>query len=326
MDNQQLYKIYYLKCPINNEVCYIGVSNNPKRRFIEHCSYTYEMNKKNNWIKSLKEIGLKPILEIVEENSSKEEISKREKEHIKMFTKLLNAQSGGYNIKPKTCKPISKDIVIKICEYIVQNKHDAEIYNLIKSIPKSSIAAIRAKRLYASISDDFFMTPYKSQEKRKNFILTTKSKIDFDLLQNICEDFMLFNSPKEVSIKYNLPLRVVQAIYAKQNFSSFTKNYTFPKIYGNRILFKFFIIDLIQKGKDISEIYRNINYKNKGDIYTVAKQKIWTDVWEYFISSTTIEKERINLLLSRVSDKCWVTETGEVNLFYQDIVSSHVKI
>ena len=315
MGNQQLYKIYYLRCPISNEVRYVDISNNPNRRFREHCSYLTEVNRKTTWIKELKIQKLKPILEIVYESSSKKDPSEKEVYHISLFKNLLNSQKGGYNIKPKNSKPIKNEEVHEICKLIVLEKHD-----IFPHISKSSISAIRGKRLYVNISDLYFSVPVKSSHKRRNYILTSNAKINIETLKNICENFMLFNSPVEISKKYGISLRIVQTIYSKQNYKNLTENYIFPNIYGNKILFKFFIIKQLIDTQEVNSLFRKINYKNKGDLYKVFEKTLWRDVWEYFISSTTIEKERINLLLSRVSDKCWVTETGDVNLFYEDIV------
>lgn len=322
MENQQLYKIYYLKCPFTEIVKYVGVSNNPNKRFIAHCSNLNEVTKKTEWLKFLKSKNKKPILEIVQECKSKEEASIAEVYHISLFgiKNLYNSQIGGYYVKPKNKTYIDNITVHKICKLIVSDYHDQEIKIMIPEVSKSSISAIRAKRMFTSISDLYFDSFFKSSRKRKNFVITKKSKINDNLLKCICENFMLFNSPKELSIKYNIPLRNIQAIFSKQNFKNFTEQYKFPNVYGNKILFKFFIISEIMKTDDINELYRKIKYKNKGDLYKIKERTLWKDVWNYFISSTTIEKERINLLLSRVSDKCWVTETGDVNIFYEDIV------
>ncbi len=60
--------IYALKDPENNEIKYIGKTNNIKRRYNNHLQ---EVNKgintkKVNWIRKLKENNTKPILEVLE--------------------------------------------------------------------------------------------------------------------------------------------------------------------------------------------------------------------------------------------------------------------
>lgn len=60
--------IYALIDPRNQQIKYIGKANNPKLRFNGHlreCLKTETL--KNNWIKSLLNKGLKPIVEIIDE-------------------------------------------------------------------------------------------------------------------------------------------------------------------------------------------------------------------------------------------------------------------
>lgn len=89
--------IYTLSCPVTNEIRYVGKANNPTSRFYNHLiesTKTY----KNNWIKSLKKKGLKPILEILEEVLI-EEWTFWEEHYISLFKswnfKLTNMTSGG---------------------------------------------------------------------------------------------------------------------------------------------------------------------------------------------------------------------------------------
>jgi hypothetical protein len=57
--------IYSLKHPITNEVRYIGKTKNIKRRYYEHIN-TKGNSYKSNWIKSLLNEGIKPIIDIIE--------------------------------------------------------------------------------------------------------------------------------------------------------------------------------------------------------------------------------------------------------------------
>lgn len=59
--------IYTLKDPITNEIRYIGKSDKPESRLIEHIKKSkYTKTYKNNWIISLLKKDLKPILEILD--------------------------------------------------------------------------------------------------------------------------------------------------------------------------------------------------------------------------------------------------------------------
>lgn len=60
--------IYILQEPDDNSVRYVGKSNNPKRRLQAHLSNKDKNNSYvNNWIKSLKAKGIKPIMSIIDE-------------------------------------------------------------------------------------------------------------------------------------------------------------------------------------------------------------------------------------------------------------------
>ena len=87
--------IYALCCPVEKKIKYIGKSNNPKSRFRKHKQMSDKNHQKNEWIKSLLEIGLEPILEIVEKvpiDTWKE----KEKLYIKKYSNsILNVCGGG---------------------------------------------------------------------------------------------------------------------------------------------------------------------------------------------------------------------------------------
>ncbi|OHC00341.1 MAG: hypothetical protein A2Z57_04420 [Planctomycetes bacterium RIFCSPHIGHO2_12_39_6] len=62
--NENTY-IYTLSDPRNNQVRYVGKTNNLRTRFINHLREDYK-GRKPNWIKSLKNKGLLPIIEAVD--------------------------------------------------------------------------------------------------------------------------------------------------------------------------------------------------------------------------------------------------------------------
>jgi len=72
--------IYILIDPRTNEIRYLGKTNNPKRRKSEHLSEynksrntPQKMTHKDKWIKQLKKVGLKPIMEIFDTVPQEEE-------------------------------------------------------------------------------------------------------------------------------------------------------------------------------------------------------------------------------------------------------------
>lgn len=60
--------IYTLEDPRTQEVRYVGKTKNPKGRFHNHCNKLHnERSHKRNWINSLKVLGLRPKMRIIEE-------------------------------------------------------------------------------------------------------------------------------------------------------------------------------------------------------------------------------------------------------------------
>lgn len=94
-----IFKVYVLKCPLSNEVRYVGQTVKLLSR-----RYSYHINDKDrtyktNWINSLKKQGLLPIIELLEICQSKKMLNEREKYYIKHFKnigyKLTNTTDGG---------------------------------------------------------------------------------------------------------------------------------------------------------------------------------------------------------------------------------------
>lgn len=60
--------IYILKCPVTQEIRYVGKTNNPEERLKNHLNSSRDKNTyKRNWLNKLKELKLKPIFEIIDE-------------------------------------------------------------------------------------------------------------------------------------------------------------------------------------------------------------------------------------------------------------------
>lgn len=91
--------IYGLKCPILNEIKYVGKAINPKKRLIVHISRSKkETSRKALWLNELSNINLKPEIIILEEIKSNE-WQEKEKYWIKYYkdkgNKLTNMTIGG---------------------------------------------------------------------------------------------------------------------------------------------------------------------------------------------------------------------------------------
>lgn len=93
--------IYKLIDPTNNEIRYIGQTDDIKRRYNDHISSSLNENSdsydtyKARWVRKLKLSGLLPIIEIIEECDSLEKSNIRERYHIEKLTtegyKLTNS-------------------------------------------------------------------------------------------------------------------------------------------------------------------------------------------------------------------------------------------
>lgn len=83
------YFLYLLKDPNLNSPKYVGVSNNPERRFKEHLK-DISITKKTKWISSLKENNQIPILEIVNKTSNIREVLDWEIDYIKQYKEIYN--------------------------------------------------------------------------------------------------------------------------------------------------------------------------------------------------------------------------------------------
>jgi predicted GIY-YIG superfamily endonuclease len=91
--------IYTLEHPITKEVRYIGKTKNPKERFHNHCNRLHNQHShKRNWINSLRNQSLKPVMNILDE-IEESEWKYWEKYWIEQFRQwgfnLVNHTSGG---------------------------------------------------------------------------------------------------------------------------------------------------------------------------------------------------------------------------------------
>ena len=86
--------IYGLIDPKTNQVRYVGKTNNPEQRLFDHTRHSKKKRTyKDKWICSLIEIGLKPIIAILEECG--DDWAEREMHHISLYENLTNLTKGG---------------------------------------------------------------------------------------------------------------------------------------------------------------------------------------------------------------------------------------
>lgn len=168
--------IYSLVCPLDGKVKYVGKANDPKSRFRKHKSLgdtnTGDNIAKNEWIKSLLDQGLLPILEILEEVEISE-WKEKEKFYVRQFREqgleLFNicgggngatfGNSGSFKGKP----PVKVVCLTKQGEYVNTFNSIKEgrefcgkkIYNVLVGKRKTSGGYIWLfERVYNSITDE----------------------------------------------------------------------------------------------------------------------------------------------------------------------------
>ena len=90
------YYLYYLIDPNTNEVRYIGITCNPKRRLSEHKRTAKRLKShKDNWIMKLINNGQLPLIKIIHERDTWKEIIELEISEIDGHLNLTNSTTGG---------------------------------------------------------------------------------------------------------------------------------------------------------------------------------------------------------------------------------------
>ena len=94
--------IYGLKCPLSDEIRYIGKAVNVERRYREHVySFRRENSYKANWIADLHKVGLRPSLVVLHELDDGEDWESVEREEIAVRSRggrLTNLCAGGEGV------------------------------------------------------------------------------------------------------------------------------------------------------------------------------------------------------------------------------------
>jgi predicted GIY-YIG superfamily endonuclease len=83
------FKIYYLICPLDGKIRYIGKSTNPKQRLKDHVKDFGDTTGKKKWITKLFKKGFSPVLKIVQETDTESKARFLENEHVKKNASTL---------------------------------------------------------------------------------------------------------------------------------------------------------------------------------------------------------------------------------------------
>ncbi len=200
--------IYTLKDPISKEIRYVGKTNNLKDRLRRHMSDSYlieSWTNKNKWLLNLKNIGLCPIMEVIDEgiNSNINELEIKWILHYRnLGLELTNMTDGGDGCDNKGRKASESTIKkMKLCHpkrrEIIQFDLNNNIINIFNSahdasektgFSRSSISRcclgkyIQVKGYYFRFIDDYFSCGKASGKVDESLL---KSKIgEFNSTKN----------------------------------------------------------------------------------------------------------------------------------------------
>ena len=180
--NRKFY-IYVLKEPNTLEIKYVGVTcTSLSSRLSQHI---YDSKKggtyKRNWIKSLINNNLKPIIEKIEEcNYSNWE--EREKHWINFYDNLTNTREGGKGvILNRTKESIKKSSEAKMKKVVcIDSNRNVFFYNSLKEaseltgVPRTSIEYSISKLEYCSYGFNFLLEKDYFQGLENNLVIKLK--------------------------------------------------------------------------------------------------------------------------------------------------------
>lgn len=118
------YIIYGLRCPKTDEYKYIGKSSSGIKRAKSHLIYSHSESV-NKWVSDLREKGLCPLVDVIEECPTQESLIEKEKFWIKFY-------------EDTGCELLN--VYIYKSDYIAELTEDVDIaqYNLEKALKKAN--------------------------------------------------------------------------------------------------------------------------------------------------------------------------------------------
>lgn len=136
--------IYSLSDPLSKQVRYIGKADNVKKRLTVHLTDT-DKNHRTNWIKSLKKVGLKPEVDIID-IVSYNEWQFWERHYISLYKswgfKLVNGTEGGDGT---VNRKFSQETIEKIRQYRLSHPITKETAKKISEANKGKKRSLESK-------------------------------------------------------------------------------------------------------------------------------------------------------------------------------------
>lgn len=206
--------IYKLINPIDNQIFYVGYTNNPKKRLIEHLRTKGRREKniyKDNIINKIIQFGLKPEMEIIDECSYlfNSNLNKYEHEILEMYyikkyrndgVKLANLTDGGDGGCTSTKEVYQYDENGLFLKKYNSFREFADYYRINSSL----ITGVIDQKSKKSYKSTYLFT---SHENAKIFEFKKTMKLNIPIMQLSLEHELIaeFYNQKEASKLTNIP-------------------------------------------------------------------------------------------------------------------------
>lgn len=241
-----IYSLYYLYDSRNSKVCYVGITNNPARRFCQHNRpKSTNQSKIAKLSRHLKTIGLKLEGKIIHQSYNRSYIEFLEKSNIRRLRnkykgQIKNLQDGGFNsfgLHPESIKKMLETRKIN-------NKPTPKGEKSNSNLKESDVI-----ELYSLILDFYSNTEIVNKMNNK----VTRTQVS--MLRNGSNWNHLFSEKGMINIP-SLPNN---------------KGYTGKE--------KIEIVNKISKGYDYETLSKIYTKLSKSDLKRIQNRDIWDKVW-----------------------------------------------
>ncbi len=157
--------IYCLCDPRNAQIRYVGKAKNTKKRFHSHLWEDKRTDRKTNWIKHLKRLGLAPTIDVLEvcENSNDQDWQESERFWINYLrflgfdlTNLVDGGRGGTNPHPESiAKRVAKTTGRKRTEESKLKMRLAKLGKKARPETRAKMSAMRTGKKMPPVSDEW---------------------------------------------------------------------------------------------------------------------------------------------------------------------------
>jgi len=172
-----MYKIYTLSCPITKKIKYVGKTKQSIYSRLNSHLTEVGTSSKNVWISDLKNKGLIPIVEVLDEVYNNDLSNEFE------YYWILQCRAWGYDLVNSKQK-INKFIHIKKTKKINQEYKINNNSSVYRSIEKIVTELIKIRK-DAKFTQEFMADWLKVSRKKLNEF--ENGSFDFDLMVNYCD-------------------------------------------------------------------------------------------------------------------------------------------